>query len=102
MRLEARERYVMRGGERRPRACQRAALELPDAVLLHELALDVELAAAAQILDHVPMHGALVLPADHREAVAHRKVDRSLDLLVEQRVSHVVLDAGVAADPEFA
>ena len=56
----------------------------------------------AELLDHVPVHRARVDAADEREPGADREVDRSVDLLVEERVPHVPLDPRVAADPELA
>ena len=41
-------------------------------------------------------------PPDDGVAVADGEVDRAVDLLVEERVSHVPRDPGVAADPELA
>src|SRR5437764_555846 len=74
----------------------------PATVLLHDFAVAQELPARAQVLDHVPVDDALVLAAERREAGADREMHRAVDLLVEQRVLHVALDAGVAADPELA
>src|SRR5262249_11316502 len=92
-----------RGNARRaaPRRPSRAGLE-PLPVLLDDLAVELDAAAVPEVLDHVPVDGALVLAADLREAGADRQVDRPLDLLVEECVLHVPLDAGVAADSELA
>src|SRR6266550_1117913 len=76
--------------------------EQPFPVLLDDFAVAQELPAGAQVLDHVPVDDALVLAAQGREAGADRKVDRSVDLLVEESVLHVALDPGVAADAELA
>src|SRR5207244_11407151 len=76
--------------------------DTPLAVLLDELAVDPELAPAAQVLDHVPVDGAPVAAAEVGEAGADREVDGAVDLLVEERVLHVPPDAAVAADPELA
>src|SRR5205823_6309682 len=76
--------------------------EQPFPVLLDDFAVAQELPARAQVLDHVPVDDALVLAAERREARADREVDGAVDLLVEERVLHVALDAAVAADPELA
>src|SRR5438132_2277509 len=81
---------------------RRALLNEPAAGFLHDLAVELEAAAAAQVLDDVPVHLADVLAADFRQAVSQRKMDRPVDLLVEERVLHVLRDARVAADAELA
>src|SRR5262245_25433826 len=79
-----------------------AALDRPGAVLLHDLAVEVDLSARAQVLDDVPVDVALVRPAELGQAVSEREVDRPVDLLIEERVLHEARDAGVAADAELA
>src|SRR5918994_5618692 len=76
--------------------------ELPLTVFLNDLAVALDAAAVAQVLDHVPVDGADVLAADGREAGTDGEVDRAVHLLVEERVLHVALDAGIAADPVLA
>ena len=44
----------------------------------------------------------MFVAAGERVARAHGEVDRAVDLLVEERVSHVTGDPRVAADPELA
>src|SRR5439155_18278590 len=89
---------------RRPRRAdrRRRPSDEPLPVLLDGLAVQLDPAAAAELLDHVPMDGALVRPAQVAESLADGAMDRALDLLVEEGVAHVVLDAGVAADAELA
>ena len=72
------------------------------AVALDELAVAPELAARAQVLDEVPVDRALVRRAREGVARAYGEMDRAVDLLVEERVSHVPRDPGIAADPELA
>src|SRR5215210_6567184 len=62
-------------------------LELPGAVLLNALAVEPDLAAVPQLLDDVPVDGALVRAAEEREAGPDREVDGAVDLLVEESVS---------------
>src|SRR5262245_43495810 len=76
-------------------------LERPFAVLLDDLAVELDAAAVPQVLDHVPVRRGLVQPAHDRDAGADREMDRPVHLLVEKRVLHVALDAGVAADAEL-
>src|SRR5581483_5895999 len=87
---------------RRRRADPSRGSEEPPPVLLDGLAVELDPAARPQVLDHVPVDDAFVRPPEVAEVLADREVDRALDLLVEQRVPHVVLDAGVAADAELA
>src|SRR5205807_2666105 len=87
-----------RGRRSAARTARRAGrLERPLAVLLDEFPVELDPAAAPQVLDHVPVHGAHVRAADEREAVPDSEVDGAVDLLVEERVLHVLLDARVAA-----
>src|SRR5687768_14949809 len=72
-------------------------LESPLAVLLDDLAVALDAAAVPQLLDHVPVHGAAVRAADERQPGAEGEVDRAVHLLVEERVLHEPLDAGIAA-----
>src|SRR5262249_12908460 len=91
---------------RRSRATARRAAarrsDQPAAVFLDDLAVADELPAGSQVFDHVPVDDALVLAPQLGEPGADREVDRAVDLLVEERVPHVALDAGVAPDPELA
>src|SRR4051812_3278511 len=57
----------------------------PSSGLLHDLAVELEPAAGAEVLDDVPVHLADVLAADLGEAVAEREVHGPVDLLVEER-----------------
>src|SRR2546430_16292215 len=84
------------------RGCPESALDQPFSALLHDLSIQFEPPALAQVLDDVPVHLADVLAADLGEAVAQRQVDGAVDLLVEERVLHVPRDARVAADSELA
>src|SRR3954464_13204698 len=70
--------------------------------LLHDLAVELEPAVGAEVLDDVPVHLDNVLAAALREAVAERQVNGSVDLLVEEGVLHVLRDPWVAADPQLA
>ncbi len=72
------------------------------AVLLQQLAVDLDPAAAAQVADHVGVDGALVVPAALRVARANRQVHGAADLLVEQDVAGAAVDPVVGADPELA
>src|SRR5262249_14936586 len=83
------------------RTQSRAGLQSPYAVLLDDLAVDLEPTAASQVLDHVPVDGAPVEAAHCADSRTDREVDRAVHLLVEQRVLGVALDPGVAADPEL-
>src|SRR3954447_6289132 len=74
----------------------------PDAVFLHDLAVELDAPTDTEVLDDVPVDRRDVRAADGVEAVAEREVDRSVDLFVEVDVPHVAVDAGVAADPELA
>src|SRR5262245_9819543 len=76
--------------------------EGPFTVFLHHFAVALDPAALPQVLDHVPVNRAHVLAADRRQPGADRQMNRPVHLLVEQRVLHVPLDSGVAADPVFA
>ena len=80
----------------------RAESVQPRPVLLHDLAVELDPPALAQVLDDVPVDRALVRAAEPRDARAEREVDGAVDLLVEERVPHVPRDPGVAADPELA
>src|SRR5205085_7650235 len=64
--------------------------------------VELDPAAVPQVLDHVPVNGADVLSPDERKAVADCEMDGAVDLLVEERVLHVLLDARVVADSELA
>src|SRR5829696_5134776 len=77
-------------------------LEQPRPVALDDLAVQPELAPRAQVLDDVPVPGALVDSARHRVRTTEGEVDGAVDLLVEQRVLHVPRDPRVAADAELA
>src|SRR6476646_626126 len=77
-------------------------LDLPLTVLLDDLAVEQDLPARAEVLDDVPVDLALVRPAGIRDAVAEGEMDRSVDLLVEERVLHEPRDPRVAADAELA
>src|SRR5437899_381590 len=77
-------------------------LDEPAAALLDELAVELQLSALAQVLDDVPVELADVLAAYLRQAVPEREVDGAVDLLVEERVLHVLGDPRIAADPELA
>src|SRR4249919_1254270 len=74
----------------------------PDAVFLHDLAVELDASAGTEVLDDVPVDRRLVRAADVVEAEAERDVDRAVHLLVEVDVPHAAVDAGVAADPELA
>src|SRR4029079_5143553 len=79
------------------------ASEQPRTVLLDNLAVELDPRAGhPQVLDDVPVDAGRGGPADVRHTVAQRKVHRSVDLLVEERVAHVPGDARVAADAELA
>src|SRR5947208_372595 len=80
----------------------RTCSEQPAPVLLDDVAVAQELPAWTQVLDHVPMDDAFVLAAERGEARADRQVDGPVDLLIEERVLDVPLDAGVATDSELA
>ena len=82
--------------------CARTKVDQPGAVALHDFTVDAQLAAGAQVLDHVPVHGALVLAAGVRVARAHREVHRAGDLLVEEDVPGEAGDPRVAAQAELA
>src|SRR5581483_8653051 len=90
-----------RSAARTPRYGGRRS-EPPLPVLLDELAVALDPAVGAQVLDHVPVERAHVRAADEGEPVADREVHGPVDLLVEERVLRVALDAAVAADPELA
>src|SRR5215213_8539252 len=77
-------------------------LDQPRPVALDDLAVQPELAPRAQVLDDVPVHGALVDSARDRVRTTEGEVDGAGDLLVEQRVLHVPRDPRVAADAELA
>ena len=72
------------------------------AVLLEDLAVDVDRAAVAQVLDHVPVQGGLVAAAGFRIGLAEGEVDAAADLFVEQDVLDELLDAVVGANAELA
>src|SRR4029078_785950 len=84
------------------RESRRSESEQPAAALLHDLAVAEKLPARTQVFDHVPVDDAVVLAAELGEAGADREMDGAVDLLVEERVPHVPLDPGVAADPQLA
>src|SRR4051794_8215705 len=67
-------------------------------VLLDYLAVDLDLAAAAQVADEVRVHGALVDAARLGIAGADRHVDRAADLLVEEDRPGAGGDAEVRPD----
>ena len=72
------------------------------AVDLQRLAVDRDPAAAAQVADHVPVHGRVVLAPGLRIRHADREVDRAADLLVEQDLLREAVDPVVRADAELA
>jgi hypothetical protein len=72
------------------------------AVFLEELAVHVERAVLAQVLDHVPVQGGFVDAAGFRVGLAEGEVDGAADLFVEQDVFDEALDVVVGADAEFA
>src|SRR5204862_4981887 len=74
----------------------------PGAILLDDLAVQLDATAATEVLDQVPVQRADVRPADLRVAGADREVDRARHLLVEEDVPHRPCDPRVAADPELA
>src|SRR5215211_947589 len=74
----------------------------PDAVYLHDLAVELDAPTETEVLDDVPVDRRHVRAADGVEARAEREVDGSVHLFVEVDVPHVAVDAGVAADPELA
>src|SRR5687768_4670224 len=76
----------------RPRVRNRLTSERPHAVLLHHLAVELDPAARAQVLDDVPVDRRLVLAAEIGHPVSERDVDRAVHLLVEERVLHVAGD----------
>src|SRR5436309_3175037 len=59
------------------------ALDQPGPIALDEPAVCVQLAARAEVLDDVPVHGADVRAAGERVRVADREVHGAVDLLVE-------------------
>src|SRR5918999_1180232 len=87
---------------RRRRSIDAVTSDQPASVLLHRLAVELEPAAGAQVLDDVPVHGAHIRAAEEREAVADGDVGGAVDLLVVGDVLHVARDPGVAADAELA
>src|SRR5438034_8431378 len=80
----------------------RKGLDEPAAVFLDDLAVQLDAAAATEVLDQVPVQRADVRPTDLRVTGADCEVDRACHLLVEQGVSHRPRDPRVAADPELA
>src|SRR5436190_15690255 len=89
----------MRWARWRPRPSRLAP---PSALLLHELAVELDPPTLAQVLDDVPVQGGDIRAAEMREAGTERDVGRTVDLLVEERVLHVARDARVAPDAELA
>src|ERR687887_650545 len=77
-------------------------LDKPLSALLDDFTVELDLSALPEVLDDVPVELADVLPADLGETVSEREMDRAVDLLVEERVLHVLRDSRVAADPELA
>src|SRR5579871_6342130 len=77
-------------------------LRAPDAVLLHDAAVELDPAALPQVLHDVPVDVRLVAAAEVGEARSEGDVDGAVDLLVEVDVADVAVDAGVAADAELA
>src|SRR5215212_9956341 len=63
----------------------------PDAVFLHDLAVELDAPTETEVLDDVPVDRRDVRAADVVEAVAERKVDGSFHLLVEVDVPHVAV-----------
>src|SRR5207237_6495565 len=78
------------------------ASDQPLSGFLNDLAVQLEPAAAAEVLDDVPVELADVLAAHLRQAVPEREMDGAVDLLVEERVPHVAGDPRVAADSQLA
>src|SRR3954468_14049620 len=74
----------------------------PDAVFLHDLAVELDASAETEVLHDVPVDRRDVRAADVVEAVTEREVDGAVHLLVEVDVPHVAVNAGVAANPELA
>src|SRR3954469_3586869 len=73
----------------------------PDAVFLHDLAVELDASAETEVLDDVPVDRRLVRAAEELP-VAEREVDGPVHLFVEVDVPHVAVNAGAAADPELA
>ena len=73
----------------------------PAAVFLHDLAVELDAPTKTEVLDDVPVDRRDVRAAEELP-VAEREVDGSVHLFVEVDVPHVAVNAGVAADPEFA
>src|SRR6476620_2924907 len=73
----------------------------PDAVFLHDLAVELDAPTKTEVLDDVPVDRRDVRAAEELP-VAEREVDGSVHLFVEVDVPHVAVNAGVAADPELA
>ena len=72
------------------------------AVLLQDLAVDLDPAALAQVADEVGVHGAVVDTTGLGVAGPDGEVDGSADLLVEQDVPRAAVDPVVGADAELA
>src|SRR5688572_7413200 len=74
--------------------------ELPVHVDLH--AVDLDVPAAAQVADHVPVQARAVLVPRLGIALAQREMDGAADLFVEEGVFRVARDAVVRADRALA
>src|SRR5678815_4967210 len=74
----------------------------PDAVFLDDLAVQLDAAAGAQVLDDVPVDGGRVRTPEVLEASAERDVDGAVHFFVEVDVADVAVDAGIAADAQLA
>src|SRR5919197_1840728 len=74
----------------------------PDAVFLHDPAVELDAPTETEVLHDVPVDRRDIRAADGVETRADREVDGSVHLFVEIDVPHVAVNAGVAADPELA
>src|SRR5579859_99746 len=75
------------------------------AVLHEELVIYPDLAApsgGAQIADHIPVQGGMILAAGLGVAVAQRQMHRAANLFVEENVADTTRDTGIVAERKFA
>lgn len=72
------------------------------AVFADELAVDGDLAALAEVADHVPMQAGLVRRAGFGVGGADGRVEGAADLLVEQRVLGILGDRVIASKGQLA